>query len=92
MLEQTKADLHSAIEKKVADTLLKRLYRYGTQHWKTTVCGLIAGSIPIVNSIIDAWNKGAFEGQNAQQVAVGIVLIAWGVVSADAKTTTTTTP
>ena len=58
--------------------------------WKTSLAGLLTGLTPIIYAIVDAYNSGAFTGKNGEQLAIGIGLIAIGVLSKDKDKTGTT--
>jgi hypothetical protein len=55
--------------------------------WKTTLAGVLVGSMPIINALIDAYNSGAFTGKSAGQVAMGIGVIVMGILAKDADKT-----
>ncbi len=54
---------------------------------KTTLAGLLAGGIPIITALITAYQTGAFTGKTGEQVAMGVAIIIFGIVSKDYNVT-----
>jgi len=46
---------------------------------KTTLAGLLIGVPTLIDSLLTAYNAGAFEGKNTLQLAaaIGIILLGW---------------
>lgn len=57
------------------------------KNWRTTLAGAIAGGTIIIDSLIQAWQVGAFNGKHGEQLALGIVVIAWGALQKDHNVT-----
>lgn len=51
-------------------------------NWKTTFFGIVAGSIPILQTALDS------NAINWSKIALGLAIMALGVVAADAKKNT----
>lgn len=62
------------------------------KNYKTTLCGIAAGIIPILTSLFNAYNAGQFTGQSTSQILMGIAIIVMGCVAKDFNVTGGTTP
>jgi hypothetical protein len=55
------------------------------KNWRTTISGILLGLYPIIDSLMDAYQKGYFEGKKGFQLFAGIAIIILGVVAHDPK-------
>lgn len=53
-------------------------------NWKTTVAGLVAGLPVVADSLLTAYNSGAFNGKTGIQLFIGIGIVVLGALSHDA--------
>ena len=88
MFRKIRARTNNMIEKKAIRITINNIQKSINMNttntsWKTTLAGLITGITPIIYALVDAYNSGAFTGKNGEQVAIGIGLIAIGVLSKD---------
>lgn len=61
------------------------------KNWKTTLVGLLTGSIPAIDALITAYNSGYFTEKTGYQLLIGIGLILFGVFAKDHNITGGTT-
>lgn len=57
------------------------------KNWKTTLVGLITGSIPAIDALITAYNLGYFTEKTGYQLILGIGIILFGVFAKDHNVT-----
>ena len=50
---------------------------------KTTIAGAIAGSVPILTALIQAYQSGQFNGESAGKIVIGIATVILGYLAAD---------
>jgi hypothetical protein len=55
--------------------------------WKTTLAGLVTGLPFLIDSLVTAYNAGAFEGKNTIQLvaSIGVILLGWLVADKKAE-------
>jgi len=88
MFRKIRSKTNALVEKKAIKITINNIQNSiimntANTSWKTTLAGILTGLTPIIYAILDAYNSGAFTGKNGEQVAIGIGLIAIGVLSKD---------
>ncbi len=88
MFKKLRSKINVMVEKKATQITINNIQNSinmntANTSWKTTLAGLLTGLTPIIYALIDAYNSGAFTGKNGEQVAIGMGLIAIGVLSKD---------
>lgn len=55
------------------------------KNWKTTLSGLLIGTIPLIDALITAYKAGEFNEKSSFELAIATLIVVFGVVLKDPK-------
>lgn len=86
MLNKLRQKIKTKAEQKIATVVIDHIkteVMNSNSSWKTSLAGIIAGAVPIVSALIDAYNSGQFTGKTGGSLLLGLAFIAMGALAKD---------